>query len=41
MAMALTVAALRALSETRVEEAGCVKVSFPGFFEALSSVVYA
>ena len=41
MAMALTVAALRGLSETRVEEAGCVRISFPGFFEALDSLVYA
>lgn len=35
IAMALAVAALRAEGETVIEDAGCVKVSFPNFFETL------
>ncbi|MFH2202663.1 MAG: 3-phosphoshikimate 1-carboxyvinyltransferase [Elusimicrobiota bacterium] len=35
LAMAFAVAALRAAGETHIEDAGCVDVSFPGFFEEL------
>jgi len=39
IAMAFTVAALLAEGETEIEDAGCVAVSFPEFFELLESVV--
>ena len=38
IAMAFAVAALGAQGETRVRDAGCVSVSFPGFFEVLDQV---
>jgi len=37
--MAFAVAALLAEGETEIENAGCVAVSFPEFFELLASVV--
>jgi 3-phosphoshikimate 1-carboxyvinyltransferase len=39
IAMAFTVAGLIADGETEIEDAKCVGVSFPGFFELLDSVV--
>jgi 3-phosphoshikimate 1-carboxyvinyltransferase len=39
IAMAFTVAALLAEGETEIEDAGCVAISFPEFFELLESVV--
>jgi 3-phosphoshikimate 1-carboxyvinyltransferase len=39
IAMAFTVAALLAEGETEIEDADCVAVSFPEFFELLNSVV--
>ena len=39
IAMAFTVAALIAEGETEIKDAGCVAVSFPEFFDLLSSVV--
>ena len=39
IAMAFTVAGLFAKGETEIEDAGCVAVSFPEFFELLESVV--
>lgn len=39
IAMAFAVAALLAEGETEIENAGCVAVSFPEFFELLASVV--
>jgi len=39
IAMAFTVAALLAEGETEIEDADCVAVSFPEFFELLESVV--
>lgn len=41
IAMAFTVAGLVAEGETEIQDAGCVTVSFPGFFELLDSVVEA
>lgn len=41
IAMAFTVAGLVAEGETEIEEADCVTVSFPEFFELLDSVVEA
>ncbi len=38
IAMALSIAALRAEGETVIENAECVEVSFPGFFENLKRV---
>jgi 3-phosphoshikimate 1-carboxyvinyltransferase len=39
IAMAFTVAALLAEGETEIEDADCVAVSFPEFFELLDSVI--
>jgi 3-phosphoshikimate 1-carboxyvinyltransferase len=39
IAMAFTVAGLLAEGETEIEDADCVAVSFPEFFELLGSVV--
>jgi 3-phosphoshikimate 1-carboxyvinyltransferase len=39
IAMAFSVAALTAEGESEIENAGCVAVSFPEFFELLESVV--
>jgi 3-phosphoshikimate 1-carboxyvinyltransferase len=39
IAMAFSVAALMAEGESEIEDAGCVAVSFPEFFELLESVV--
>jgi 3-phosphoshikimate 1-carboxyvinyltransferase len=38
IAMAFAVAALKARGETRVHEAECADVSFPGFYEALDAI---
>lgn len=35
IAMSFAVAALAAKGETRIQDAGCVDISFPGFYEAL------
>jgi 3-phosphoshikimate 1-carboxyvinyltransferase len=37
--MAFAIAGLFAKGETEIEDAGCVAVSFPEFFELLESVV--
>ena len=39
IAMAFAVAALLSEGETEIKDAGCVAVSFPEFFDLLSSVV--
>lgn len=39
IAMAFTVAALFAEGESEIDDAECVRVSFPGFFESLESIV--
>ena len=39
IAMAFSIAALRADSETYIDDIKCIDTSFPGFFEALKSVV--
>ncbi len=39
IAMAFTVAALLADGESEIDDSECVRVSFPGFFEALESIV--
>lgn len=39
IAMAFTIAALLAEGESEIEDAGCVSVSFPEFFEVLESIV--
>jgi 3-phosphoshikimate 1-carboxyvinyltransferase len=39
IAMAFSVAALRAQGDSKIHEAGAAKISFPGFFEMLESVV--
>ena len=39
IAMAFTIAALLAEGESEIDDAECVRVSFPGFFESLESVV--
>ncbi len=39
IAMAFTVAALLAESESEIDDAECVRISFPEFFEALESIV--
>lgn len=39
IAMAFTVAALLAKGETEIDDAECVRVSFPEFFESLESIV--
>ena len=39
IAMAFTIAALIAEGDSEIDDADCVNVSFPGFFEALESVV--
>ena len=39
IAMAFTVAALLAQGESEIDDAECVRVSFPGFFEMLESIV--
>ena len=39
IAMAFTVAGLIAEGETEIEDAGCVAVSFPEFFDLLESVI--
>jgi 3-phosphoshikimate 1-carboxyvinyltransferase len=39
IAMAFAVAALTAEGETEIEDAECVSVSFPEFFDLLESVV--
>jgi 3-phosphoshikimate 1-carboxyvinyltransferase len=33
--MAVAIAALRASGETKIDDAECVSVSYPGFFEVL------
>jgi 3-phosphoshikimate 1-carboxyvinyltransferase len=38
IAMAFGVAGLLAEGETVIDDAGCVEVSFPGFFQVLESV---
>ncbi|HEX8492827.1 MAG TPA: 3-phosphoshikimate 1-carboxyvinyltransferase [Pyrinomonadaceae bacterium] len=39
IAMAFAVAALLAEGESELDDAGCVRISFPGFFESLESVI--
>ncbi|HLW83048.1 MAG TPA: 3-phosphoshikimate 1-carboxyvinyltransferase [Candidatus Acidoferrales bacterium] len=39
IAMAFSIAALGAESETTIRDAGCVAISFPGFFELLDSLL--
>jgi 3-phosphoshikimate 1-carboxyvinyltransferase len=39
IAMAFAVAALSARGETRIHDAECADVSFPGFWEALRSII--
>ncbi len=41
IAMAFAIAALRADGETTIHEADAAIISYPGFFEALESVVQA
>jgi 3-phosphoshikimate 1-carboxyvinyltransferase len=39
IAMAFSIAALRAEGETLIEDPGCAEVSFPGFYDVLESIV--
>jgi 3-phosphoshikimate 1-carboxyvinyltransferase len=39
IAMAFSIAALRAEGETQIEDPGCAEVSFPGFYEVLDGIV--
>jgi len=39
IAMAFSIAALRAESETLIEDPGCAEISFPGFYEVLEGIV--
>lgn len=41
MAMTLAVAALRAEGESTIDEAECVEISFPQFFDVLDSITFA